>query len=561
MIQSGTFCEGKGAAEKMKNVIYRNRIPLICAAIQWYVTVLLQVDRAFFTYDRVTRHFMVVKFCYLIFLMAAWCFGVHVYRELKKQNTDYQRGVRFFLSYLTVMLALLMVLWPGTWSDDDIITLKSIREYYSFLPWQHILTGLYQDVLLQILPFPGGIILLQNVIISICVAFCVTKLEKIFSIRELKNGILDVILKLIPFFLPPVLMYQFSGYRMGLYVYLEMTMLVMLIGAVKEKSQWNWYYTLLFAFLATVVSVWRTESFLYIPCISILLLAAPKTTLNWEKKCVCILILLLGCLGINRLQNNALGNSNYQVISLLRPCAEVVRVSDPEADAAELAAIDKVANLEVIRSNPALNGEGLYWSTDCVRTQNADPDDDYTEEDYRNFVKAFVKLSLKYPRTVIKERWDLFVAGAGITGNTISNATSAALYDEVDTTWAVADFHTYDYKVNKPVFMQLRRVVVNLLSGRNIDGSTNRALQLTVWNALLPIAVLLFVWVKLLLQKKWYLWLLCSAVVVKLPLIVLTQPGSWFMYLLSFYLLGYVLVVFLTWIYLSRKNGDVHENE
>lgn len=32
---------------RIKNVIFRNRLPLICAVIQWYVTVLLQVDRSF----------------------------------------------------------------------------------------------------------------------------------------------------------------------------------------------------------------------------------------------------------------------------------------------------------------------------------------------------------------------------------------------------------------------------------------------------------------------------------------------------------------------------------
>lgn len=535
----------------MKNAVYRNRVPLICAFIQWCVTVLLQVDRAFFIYEYKTKYYLVVKFLYLILLMVTWCFGFHAYRKIKEQNADYQRGLQVFLTYLTIMLGLLLILWPGTWSWDDINTLDGIREYRSFFEWQNIVTGIYQDVMLQILPFPGGLILLQNVIISLCVAFCVTKLEKAFSIKRLKNRLLDILLKLLPFFLPPVLMYQFSGYRMGLYVYLELTMLVMLICAATDESQWSWSYTALFCFLTVIVSVWRTESFLYIPCAAVLLLFVKKTTLNRKKKCVCVLLSVFGFLAANRLQNDALGDSNYQVASLMRPCTELVRAADWEEDAAELAAIDRVTDLAVIRDNPTANGEELFWNTGCVRNTNDDPADDYTEEDYSNFLKAFIKLSLKYPGVVIAERWNVFVAGSGITGKTISNVSSATLFDEDDPNTAGQRFQASGYLVNMPAFPRLRKIAINLLSGRNADGSENGVLQRLLWNAIIPMLALLFAWVNLLLKKKWYLWLVCSAVVVKIPLIVLTQPASWLMYLLSLYFLGYVYIVYKTWIRFS----------
>lgn len=94
-------------------------------------------------------------------------------------------------------------------------------------------------MLLQILPFPGGIIFLQNTIISLCVAFSVVKIEKVFGIPAISNPVLDIVIKLLPFLLPPILMYQFSGYRMGIYVYLELVMLVILIGLNKTKSKWG----------------------------------------------------------------------------------------------------------------------------------------------------------------------------------------------------------------------------------------------------------------------------------------------------------------------------------
>ena len=243
------------------------------------------------------------------------------------------------------------------------------------------------------------------------------------------------------------------------------------------------------------------------------------------------------------------------------PCTELVRVADREEDAAELAAIDKVTDLEVIYNNPTANGEHLYWSLDCVRNRSDNPDDDYTEDDYHNYLKAFVKLCLKYPRVVIAERWDMFIRGSGITGKTVTNARSATLYDENHPNTAEKLFQSSGYLVNTPVFKQLRKTTINLLSGRNADGSVNAVRMRLIWNAIVPMVILLFAWVILLLQKRWYHWLICSSLVVKIPVIILTQPAGWLMYWLSFYLLGYVLIVYAAWVRFSRKSGDLNENE
>ena len=149
-------------------------------------------------------------------------------------------------------------------------------------------------------------------------AFTVTKLENTFHIRKLKNTIPDILLKIVPFLLPPVLMYQFSGYRMGLYVYLELVMLVIFIVAERENKEWTWSYTLLFCFLVVIVATWRTESFLYIPFVCILLFMMNKNILSTKRKCICVLIVIVGFLGVNKWQNYELGDSNYQIISLLR---------------------------------------------------------------------------------------------------------------------------------------------------------------------------------------------------------------------------------------------------
>lgn len=385
-------------------------------------------------------------------------------------------------------------------------------------------------------------------------AFVVTKLEIIFNIERLKNNALDIIVKILPFLTPPVLMYQFSGYRMGLYVYIELVMLVMLICSLKDKKEWDLYYLLLFSILCVIVATWRTESFFYIPCICLLVLFIKKAIIPNRRKVLCIAILVIGFLGVNKFQNLALGDSNYKIISLLRPCVELVRTADYEEDAEELACIDKVTDLDVIRNNPTFSGEFLFWNTGCVRNRNDNPYDDYTDEDYSNFLKAFVKLSLKYPKVVISERWHLFLVGSGITGESFCNVPgAAALFDENNGNRAAEVTQTRGWIANSPFFKKTRTTFINVLGIRNNEGKKIEWLSRIIWNAIIPEIILLYAWFKMLIRKEWFWAGTCTAVLIRLPVVALTQPSGWIMYVLSFYFLGYVFLIYAILIHLSEQ--------
>lgn len=527
--------------------IRNNKKAMIIALLQWFLTTVFQVDRLFFSYDCETVYLLVTKFLYFCFLFVVWYFVLNAYKKIKGKDAHYCRGFKVFITYFIVMMVLLLLLWPGTWAWDDLWTLNAISSYGGWNPWQNIITGAYQDVLLQVLPFPGGIILLQNIIIALCVAFSVTKLESIFEIKRLKHNGLDVFVRILPFLLPPVLMYQFSGYRMGLYVYLELVMLVMLISAGKDKKEWDWKWMLLFSFLCVIVSSWRTESFFYIPAVCILIAFNKRNVISRKKKIACIVILITGFVGVNQFQNRALGNSNYEVISLMRPCVELVRAADYLQDKEILDAIDKVVLLEAIYNNPSNDGETLYWSGEAVRNG-------YTRDDYNSFLKAFLALSLKYPKVVIAERWDLFIRGSGITGETITNVEWASrLFDLENGNAAAKSVLEKGWVANSPVFKNIRKKTIEILGMTLNDSALMGAFRRIIWNAIIPILILIYAWMKLLVKKKWYLLGICTAVLIRVPVVILTEPSGWIMYLLSFYFLGYVYLVYQMLIYWSNK--------
>lgn len=544
----------KGA---IKTYITENMLPTGIAIFQWIITTILKVDKVFFDYDHITFWMLGTKALYLAFLILMWVFIFYSSKKIKSGDAFWKRGFNLFCVYLTIMLGILLIVWPGMWSWDDLWILKNISGYENWCAWQHTLTGAYEDVLLQILPFPGGMILLQNIIISVCVAWSVTKLENVFELGYLKNRIIDYIAKLLPFLLIPVIRYQFSGYRMGLYVQLEMILMVMLICAWKEKKSWNYVDISMFAIIGAIVAAWRSESLLYIPSFIILLYFVKKEVLTKKKKIICILMLCITYFVISFVQKKAMGDSKYSLVSIMKPCVEVVRAADAVKDAEELAAIDRVTSVQVILDNPTMDGEALYWSNECARNKNDDPDDDFTDEEYSEYIKAFIKLSFKYPGVVISERWITFIDGCGATGKTWAYIPDAAdLFDSENMSQIAEDTQSRNWIAFKPISKDLRRDFINLIGARRDDGTDIIWLKLIIWNAIIPELILIISWFRYLFKKEWYYWGIVTAILIRMPVVALGEPTAWIMYHLSFYLLGCTYIVYKGLIIYKRKETN-----
>lgn len=527
----------------------KNKWPLMIAVIHFWITTVLQTDRLFFCYKEESCIILGIKVLYLIFLVCMWSFLFYVKEQYADGNQNIIRGVLIFKLYtVIIILPSLLILWPGTWAWDDLWELNAIQWFDTLFPIQHILTSTYHYILLETLPFPGGIILLQNIIISICIATIIVKLENSFHLVCLKNTYLDIFVKLLPFLLPPVMFYQFSGYRIGFYVYLEFLMLVILFCESNNGREWSKQYMLFFSAVCILVSTWRTESIFYMPFSCLALLRIQKDFLPIKKKVMCILLIVIGFFSVNTLQSYFMGNQSYTLVSLMRPCAELVRIANENGDDTLLNKIDKVIDTELICENAFVNGEELYFNYGVIRT-------DYSEEDYSGFISSFLKLAIKYPDVVISERTDLFIKGSGMTGDSVTNIfNSATLFDD-EIERRPETMMNQNWVASTPVFEKIRKTYINFL-GMNWGENNHFSLVLKkiIWNTLIPLVILLCVWGIFLFMRKWYFLLVYTPVILKIPIILMTQPSGWFMYQLSFYLLGYAFLVYVVLIILSNGN-------
>ena len=520
--------------QNLKETFFVWKSSILISLLIWFITTVLQIDRLFFSYDQETSKMLMVKVSYFIFLLCLTKFILYTKNKISSGDSEFLRGWQIFKVYFSILLVIMLLVWPGTWQWDDLWTLIEISQYNSFHAWQHIFTGYFHDIFLQLLPFPAGIIIIRNFINAICVAFAIVKLEKLFGIKKFKNKLIDYSVKLIPFLLPPVLIYQFSGYRIGQYVFLELAFLVMLISGLKEKEKITVPYISLLIFLCVICSCWRTESFLYIPSTCIAIIFYKNNILSKKRKIIIVCSIIIGFIVCNNAQQKALGNSNYEIISLATPCTEVIRIADKEKDKDLLDILNKVVSVNTILKTKN-SGTALYWQEKLLQKS-------YTKEDYNNFLKAFLKLSIRYPKVVINERLGMFIHSIAKGGRS-SISDSYYLFEENANRAAKAVLNK-NWFAFTPTFKKIRKKVVNALGFIKIHSNKSIMLRNAVYGVIVPILCLLYAFLYCTLKKKWFYSILSAAVIFRIVIVILTEPDALFMYYLSFYFLGYILLFY-----------------
>ncbi|MDY4475211.1 hypothetical protein, partial [Mitsuokella sp.] len=213
--------------------------------------------------------------------------------------------------------------------------------------------------------------------------------------------------------------------------------------------------------------------------------------------------------------------------------------------------IDKVIDTSIVRQNTAFYGERLYWNKQVVRNN-------YSSTDYHEYIHSLVNLARKYPSVLFEERTQLFFHSAIYPG-WISMERSISLYNKDLGKYddkRVRDFQNKNWIANKPVFLKNRAKFIAAMGRIDKDGHRTRFFKL-VWNCTLPLIIIMVSWIYGILKRKWFLVICLSSLLAKLLIIILTAPAGWMMYYLSFYLIGYVILIY-GGICLYRERKALH---
>ena len=509
----------------------------LLAAVLWCILT-LWTDKLFFWYEPGTPAFFVYKALFVVLAFLLLHGVVTLVQKLRAGDTLARRWLRWTLPYLAVNLIVLLIVWPGIWGNDDLAVLSLARTLQPN-SWQHFLTSGAFILSLMFVPAPGGIVLIQNLLISAIVGCFIASAQDIAE-RRLDRAVKPgwFALLYIPFVLPPVVMHTQQPFRTTWSAWTELFLVFMLVAMYLRGTALNRKELCAIVVLGTLAASWRSECVYYLAAIPVLL-----AVLCWRKLLrplalgAATVLIFAGYFACSRYSAALMGEAwQYKMIALCYQTAALVQDADPAADADELAAIDKVFDVEFCRNNAETHGDALRQGM-ITHTVNA------TEADWQDCQKAIIKLALKYPKSLLRERWGMFYNTLRQRQNGESNqkvpfASAFILYDAEQTPGSQQDEFLHKSALVKPLNLDLRRAFIAAVANRS-DGAFG-LIDLTWW-MLPPFVLLLAAVVVLLVQRRWMLFFAAGALFVRIPLVFLTAPDSYFLYYLTPFIAGYAV--------------------
>lgn len=143
----------------------RKRLLAEAAAAVLWCLLTLATDRLFFRYDWHTPAFFVYKGLFLLLAFAVVHGAVTLVRNIRRKDPFTLRWLQWMLPYLILTLIVLVIVWPGCWGNDDLDVLRLARTLEPN-SWQHFLTSAVFILCLMFIPLPGGIVLIQTLLIA-----------------------------------------------------------------------------------------------------------------------------------------------------------------------------------------------------------------------------------------------------------------------------------------------------------------------------------------------------------------------------------------------------------
>lgn len=559
----------------MKNISkILNVRALIYAFLIWLNLNITGIQNLYFSEGNLST-IIIVKILHLIFLYFIFSkiHALFTQRHIPKVKQE----IRISVIYLLILTVLIILVWPGTWSSDDISVLRN-AESYVFTPWQHFFSGVFQTLCLQTIPIPTGVIIVQIIIASLIVGYCITNISNLYGKNEKQVKILQIVLGLL-MLLPPVLLYILSGFRMGMYTYLELALITKLIILFKEQKKMTISELLKIAFLTVVISCWRTEGLYYPVFVLILFLILGNKVIRKKTAIITFGLIMIMNFSVGKMNNylirtndyahnpkmkyNFYNNpimksNNYSITATMDPVTKLIIKSD-ESDWKEIEVINKVVDVEYILENPENSGETNFWHEGVVR--------DYTDEEYSDYLKAYLKLAIKYPDVVFKSMWGIFEkAGSGmgvdskqVTRNMVSGGDTLELFDIGEyswTKWSAVTSKVLKYK--GPINLEVRNAVINFMNGTNSNGEVT-IIHNIFWNFFIPFALLLYCLIYKIIKKDWFMVFIILAIAARIPLVFATAPAPYFMYYLSTYQCAYTVSAIVIFEIITNKkenNGE-----
>ena len=515
---------------------------LFCLCFHWlYFCHPYIIDGVRLYYKMLHFIFLYVVIFYVNYLVT------HFYDDKIKINV-FCAGVFF-----AIMMLIILLTWPGMWSWDDINTVN-LCQRYELNAWQHFFTGVFQILCLQTLPFVAGIPIIQSLFAALIVGYVTSNIA--FSYGKTTRQRTCIIIGMLLLVLAPSnLLFLLSGYRMGMYVYIDLLLIGYLMILRKNIKFLSGWYIALIGVLTVLVASWRSEAFFYPFIVFFILLLFGKKSIKLWKNLLLLLVTFVLTISVGLLNTHFIGNRLYSLTGTIGQISNLVKVAD-ETDAENLVKIGKVLDVEKIKAHPDKTSSDYFWGGDWGKGDARCVIDGYTESEYIECLMATARLAIKYPKAVLHYSWSEFWRANNCpmleyfkfypVGN---NACEDEYIKQV--------WNDVGDKIKNPINNRVRFVIASSLFGVN---SKHEPLGNFFYNLIVPFALLLICLLYKLVTKQWFDVMLITLIIIRIIICGVVALAT-FMYYSPAFLCSYFLVFVFGVEFVIKNFGKKSEKE
>lgn len=470
-------------------------------------------------------------------------YGIIIFiNRLRAQDTLFKRWLLYSSIYFFILLAVLLLIYPGHWVWDEFHILESVRTFTPFA-WQNYFTNVYYTFSLLIFPSAISIVLIQLVLIALIVGYLATILRSLIQNKYAPYALIAI------FLLPPILINNFYPLRITLYSYAEILLFAYLLYAyIKNKLKLTPKEMVFISFLIGILAFWRTEGIYYLMLTPILLVYSGLINKNnWQDfKTHAILApsyIILATLGLVTYISN---DSRYSITTMVNPLSMMIHEPLRGSETKEkLAIMNRAIDLDILRRNPSYTEIPSYWNG-LLR-----PEYSNHMKDFRSAYLYIVVHNIDY---FLEARAKTFLATNGLTEQYPPVLPIGLLGRDDQLAEAekiIAIRFESANKFTKPLNPELKQSVTTALLGTDKSGKLTMLGHL-FWNLIIPILLLIGVSIHALIKRRAFWVFACIFILLRVPFIFITAPASYFMYYLPVYISGFTVALFYLLLHYRR---------
>ena len=292
--------------------INKTNIFFIIIAIIHFILVLQKTPyQTYFTQEQAIT-WITVKLVSFLLIILFWQFIPYTIEQFKNRNKNFKEFLLFSLIYFIVNLTILILIWPGH-THAEFLNIYFQQKNSELIFFWHWLSSFEIAVTYNILPYIWGITLVNSILQSFIVGFC------IYSIKY-KTSKNFYWLAYIPFIIPAILIQNHSPIRLIFITWLTVFFFTFLYMNKDQKIENNLKVILFGILTATIISI-RTE---YYPLIFIYpLMIFSLKIFNKRAFIKFLIVLIIAFIGITGLQKANM-NSTYELHNLCFVYEEIV---------------------------------------------------------------------------------------------------------------------------------------------------------------------------------------------------------------------------------------------